>query len=106
MWIRRQDQAISQDLDPAFRSSNLKNGAVYTSLDFPYRPIVTNAKHGSHIGPMFGQRLRRWPNIEPKWDPCLVLSGIVVDMDSSPSPSFPSLFICLEHGLYIGYPSA
>ena len=33
--------------------------------------------HGSNVGPMLAHRLRRWPNIGPTLDRCVVFAGLL-----------------------------
>ena len=37
---------------------------------------TANTRHGSNAGLMLNQRRRRWPNIKPALDPCIMLSWI------------------------------
>ena len=44
------------------------------------RPTIfpVNTIHQPNVGSMLGQRRRRWPNIEPTLDQCIVLIGLVL----------------------------
>ena len=45
-------------------------------LDYPARPPA-NTRHRPNVGPMLGQRRRRWPNIGSTLGRCLVFAGPV-----------------------------
>ena len=45
---------------------NLQRQSIYTTA---------NMRNGSDVKLMLGQHLRRWPNINPTYDQCLVFAG-------------------------------
>ena len=59
---------IIRTIGTVFYSAEVK--ALMISLQHP-------SKHGSHAETMLYQRLRRWYNIDPAFDACILLSGTV-----------------------------
>ena len=45
-----------------------------------YRFSNTGVKGNSHMDPMLGHRLRRWPNIEPTMGQRLVFTGLITNL--------------------------
>ena len=53
--------------------------------------------HRPDVGPMLGQRLRRWPNISPTLDRCLVCAGDADDTLYIHTALWREPYLCRSH---------